>query len=265
VELSRRAASAGFSLLSLETIGSTNDEALRLAADGGLDRLWVVAREQTGGRGRHGRSWSSPPGNLYASLLLIDPAPIPAVPQLGFVAGVALVSAVRPLLSNDPELTLKWPNDLLHGVAKVAGILLTGSRLPDGRFACAIGIGVNCASHPAGLPYVAADLAGLGASCGPGDVFEALSLHMALWLERWSGGERFAAVREAWLANAAGVGRPIRVSLGDRSIEGVFETVDGQGRLVVATSSGQRVVEAGDVYFENAHVAGQGRTNGEEQ
>ena len=92
---------------------------MRLARENEAGPLWVVARSQTGGRGRQGRDWASPEGNLYTSLLLIDPAPPARAPQLGFVAGVALAQAVRGLLGGDPRLVLKWPNDLLHDGAKL--------------------------------------------------------------------------------------------------------------------------------------------------
>ncbi len=252
LRLSRSAEAAGFSVEFHDTIGSTNDEAMRRAMLDAPDRRWFVAGEQTSGRGRHGRHWTSPRGNLYASLLLVDPAPLARTPQLGFVAGLALVSAVRPFLANDPRLALKWPNDLVHEGAKLAGILLGGSRLPDGRFACVIGMGVNCVSHPEGLAYRTQDLVNLGASCNCVDVFEALSVQMARWLDKWGRGDHFDAIRAAWLHNAAGVGGQIRVSVGQENLEGIFETIDQQGRLVLRTPQGARIIEAGDVFLPGA-------------
>ena len=102
--------------------------------------------QQTAGRGRRGRSWVSPPGNLHATLLLTDPAPAAAAPQLGFVAGLALhdaAAAAAPGLRL--ALALKWPNDLLCSERKIAGILIEGEGDP---VAVAIGIGVNCRHHP---------------------------------------------------------------------------------------------------------------------
>lgn len=265
LRLAKSAQSAGFRLESFDTIGSTNDEAMRRAQSGDPGRLWILAHEQTSGRGRHGRNWTSPRGNLHASLLLVDPAPVDKVPELGFVAGLALISAIRPFLENDPQLGLKWPNDLVHNGAKLAGILLAGSRTPDGRFACVIGMGVNCAVHPEGLAYPTNDLVSLGASCTADDVFEALSAQMPLWLEKWRLGDNFEAIRQAWLANAAGVGLQIRVSLGQQILEGLFETIDPQGRLIVRTQQGARIIEAGDVFLSDhnkpATTAGQGSQN----
>ena len=254
MRLARAAAAAGYRLETFDQIGSTNDEAMARAREGDVGRLWIVAKRQTGGRGRLGRQWTSPPGNLYASLLLVDPAPIEQAPQLGVVAGLALVTAIRPLIGADPLLAVKWPNDLLHDGAKLAGILIDGARLPDGRFACAIGIGVNCASHPEGLAYPATDLAVVGASCGPADVLEALSASIVIWLERWGGGHNFAAIRQAWLANAAGVGAPIRVSVGQETLDGVFQSIDERGRLLLATPRGVKTIEAGDVFMFGARA-----------
>ena len=120
------------------------------ARSGDPGRLWIVASTQTKGRGRHGRVWSSPPGNLHASLLLIDPAPRHKVAELGFAVGVAALLGLREILTKDQSLAIKWPNDLLYGGAKLAGILLESAVLPDGRLACVAGIGVNCGWHPCG-------------------------------------------------------------------------------------------------------------------
>ena len=105
--------------------------------------LWVVAGEQTQGRGRQGRPWSSPRGNLHASVLLRNPCTQRFAPQLGFVAGVSLLQALRAAAPAAP-VALKWPNDVLCGAAKLAGVLVEGATLPGGDFACVIGFGVNC-------------------------------------------------------------------------------------------------------------------------
>ncbi len=263
MRLARAAEAAGYRLEVFETIGSTNDEAMARAREGDPGRLWIVAHEQKGGRGRLGRVWASPRGNLYASLLLIDPAPPQSAPQLGFVAGLSLITALRPLLANDPLLAIKWPNDLLHDRAKLAGILLDGSRRPDGRFVCVLGFGVNCAFHPDGLAYPATDLATLGASCGPADALEALSSSILGWLDRWDRGANFPAIRQGWLANAAGVGQPIRVSLGAENLDGVFDSIDERGRLVLAVKGGRRIIEAGDIFMLGARMSSNATGQGE--
>src|SRR5262249_30015854 len=138
---------AGVRHKAYETLGSTNAEALALARAGERGLLWVTAQRQSAGRGRRGSQWISPPGNLYATLLLTEPSRPAQAPQLSFVAALAAHDAVTicaPQLG--PSLKVKWPNDLLVDKAKVAGILLEGENTPI--FAVAIGIGVNCATHP---------------------------------------------------------------------------------------------------------------------
>src|SRR5882757_12883 len=149
-------AAAGVRLISLDLVASTNSEALALAGRGECGPLWVVARRQTGGRGRRGRAWVSDTGNLFASLLLTDPAPPPRCPELAFVAALAVHDAVMEVAgSAKADLTIKWPNDLLLNGAKLAGILIEG----DGAGAVVVGIGVNCVSHPGDMEYPATDLA----------------------------------------------------------------------------------------------------------
>jgi BirA family biotin operon repressor/biotin-[acetyl-CoA-carboxylase] ligase len=254
VHLAHSAASAGYRLTCLDSVASTNDEAMRLAHAGDAGRHWIVAKEQSGGRGRHQRHWVSPPGNLYASLLLIDPAPIAQAPQLGFVAGLSLFEALHPLLHHDQALGIKWPNDLVINGAKLAGILLEAARLADGRLACVLGFGVNCTSHPHNLAYAASDLNALGLACSAQDVLEALSHYFLCWLDTWARGEGFPQVRSAWLAHAAGLGGPIRVSVGSEMLDGVFRTIDMQGRLVMALAQGERSIDAGDVFLPGHHT-----------
>jgi BirA family biotin operon repressor/biotin-[acetyl-CoA-carboxylase] ligase len=250
VELGASAKAASYRLIVCDSVGSTNEEAMRLARDGDPGRLWLVAREQVEGRGRRGRSWSSPPGNLYASLLLIDAAPSEHLPELGFVAGIALLSALREILGNDPRLGLKWPNDILFDGAKLSGILLESSLLPSGRTACVAGFGVNCRSHPATLPYAATDLTTIGTMLdGPEDMQPRLSDAMTEMLQVWARGLGFAEIRAQWLKSALGLGEPIHIALGTTNLSGVFETIDSRGRLILREGANTRSIEAGDVFL----------------
>jgi BirA family biotin operon repressor/biotin-[acetyl-CoA-carboxylase] ligase len=250
VELGQSATAASYRLVVRDSVGSTNEEAMGLGRDGDAGRLWVVAREQLQGRGRRGRTWSSPPGNLYASLLLIDAAPSEHLPELGFVAGVALVRALHDILGNDPRLGLKWPNDILFDGAKLSGILLESSLLPGGRTACVAGFGVNCRSHPATLPYAATDLARIGTILdAPEDVLPRLSDAMTEMLQVWASGAGFAEIRAQWLKSALGLGEPIRVTLGSANLSGVFQTIDSRGRLILRQGANARAIEAGDVFL----------------
>jgi len=250
LHLAESALAQAYRLTHHPQIGSTNDEALSLALAGHAGRLWIVADAQTKGKGRLGRQWISPPGNLYASLLLIDPAPVQKAPELGFVAGVALWHALRDCLGDDPRLEIKWPNDILHAGAKLAGILLESTQLKSGGLACVIGIGVNCNSHPEPALYPATDLAHIGTLLSQRDeVLIRLSAAFVTWLRVWDEGRHFAAIRDEWLTHAAGLGTPISVAAPDGARDGIFETIDSNGRLVLNAGGKTLTLEAGDVFF----------------
>ena len=245
----REIPATGWRVERLANVGSTNDEARRRALEGDPGRLWIVAREQTQGRGRRGRAWASPPGNLYASALLIDPSPVAIAAQIGFVAGVALRRALDGLGVSD-EVRLKWPNDLVWRGAKLAGLLVEGVTLGDGRLACIVGIGVNCASAPAGLAYPTSHLAHVfGRAISPDELLARLAPCFEEALALWRRGEGFSAIRSQWLAHAAGLGGPIRIAGAQGSREGAFETLDGQGRLILRGANGLEIVEAGDLFL----------------
>ena len=234
-------------------LASTNAAALERARAGESGNLWITAREQTAGRGRRGRGWTTGEGNLAASLLLIDPAPPALAATLSFVAGVALHQAACDLAGPAlaPRLGLKWPNDLLADNRKLAGILIEGDKLAGSRFAVVIGVGVNCVSHPeiAG-PVPAGDFMALGVRMDAEALFVRLAVRMAAAIALWKRGTNFTAIREAWLARAGGLGQPIRVTLSNQSFDGRFEDLDGDGRLVLVAPDGERRrVSAGDVFF----------------
>lgn len=263
------ALAAGYRLAAFETIGSTSTEALERASQGDPGRLWVVAGEQTAGRGRRGRNWQTPPGNLAATLLLVFPAPQPKLATLGFAAGLAVTEAIRrcapePLgerASGDPVYSrarLKWPNDVILDGAKVAGILLQSVSLPGGGISVAIGIGVNVAAFPQGLPYPATSLRNAGyPQADAGRLFTALSDAWVGQEALWAEGSGFGALRRRWLECAAGVGAPISVATEGEVVTGEFETIDEDGMLVVRSADGaHRRIPAGDVHFGAAATVG---------
>jgi BirA family biotin operon repressor/biotin-[acetyl-CoA-carboxylase] ligase len=259
VHLSPETESAGYRLLSLEATNSTNDDALRAARSGDPGQLWITAAEQLAGRGRHGRQWASPPGNLYASLLLIDPCDMPSAPQLGFVAGLALHEAVEAVTGiGAPRLSLKWPNDLLLDGAKVSGLLLEGHRLqPDGPLAIVIGFGVNVAFAPSGTPYPASALQAAKAGLTRDEVLRALSAAFARTFSAWRMSSRmnasgsFSPIRRLWLERAAGVGQEVTLRLPAGEKKGIFEGLDRFGRLQLKCTDGMELIDAGDLYFPN--------------
>jgi BirA family biotin operon repressor/biotin-[acetyl-CoA-carboxylase] ligase len=242
-------AARGYGLRHHTEVGSTNLEA-KAALREGADRLWIVADRQVAGRGRHDRGWQSPIGNLYASLVLAAPAAPPALAQLGFVAGVALVEAIgslAPDLAN--RLAIKWPNDLLLDGAKCAGILLEGEIGPDRRPGVVIGWGVNVVSHPADLPRPALHLQAVASWIGRDDLFSALQARMAEALSIFDEGRGFAAIRRQWLASTLPMGQRLSVKLAHQQIEGDFAGLDPDGALLLETGQGLRTILAGDVFL----------------
>jgi BirA family biotin operon repressor/biotin-[acetyl-CoA-carboxylase] ligase len=249
MRLDPTAAAAGFRLATHDVLGSTNSEALTQSRRGEKGPLWVVAGEQTAGRGRRGREWVSAPGNLYATLLLLDPAPIESAPQLAFVAGLAvhdaIVSCARDLAEG---LALKWPNDVLYANRKLAGILIE-SELTAGKLAVAIGIGVNCVRHPAQTSFPATDLGVAGKKVSPENLLCALSQSTMRRLDQWSSGSGFQQIRADWLTYATGLGREITVRVAGRDLSGYFEGIDDNGRLILRLADGRlQTIIAGDVF-----------------
>ncbi|MCJ2054497.1 biotin--[acetyl-CoA-carboxylase] ligase [Methylobacterium sp. J-070] len=247
-----------------DRLGSTNTEAMGQARAGETGPLWVVTHRQEAGRGRRGNAWASLPGNLAASVLW----PVLGVPpehlaELGFVAGLALIDALSAACGTLPDteagggarsVKLKWPNDVLLGTAKLAGLLLEAETLPSGRRAAVIGFGVNVAAAPDGLG--AACLAETGYVGGAEALLEPLSDRMAARARAWDRGRNFAALRAEWLAQAAGLGSGIAVRSGGHTLRGVFETIDEGGRLVILAPDGNRhTVTAGEVHFGTAATA----------
>ena len=238
----------GWRIVRLSAIDSTNEEARRRALAGGAGRLWIVADEQTAGRGRRGRAWISPKGNLHASALMIDPCRLAVAAQIGFVAGVALARAARDVGAT--EVGLKWPNDLMSCGAKCAGILVEGVGLGSGRAACVVGIGVNCAHTPKGLGYATSCLTRVGGQAvSPGELFESLVQRFDEALDAWRAGEAFDRIRAAWLDCAVGLGERIAIQNGAGQREGVFDGIDGAGRLLMRTEYGLDTIEAADLWL----------------
>jgi BirA family biotin operon repressor/biotin-[acetyl-CoA-carboxylase] ligase len=243
----------GFRYQSHQSLPSTSAKAFELARAGEASGLWITAAEQTAGKGRRGRSWMTGGGNLAASLLLVDPAPPAVAATISFVAGVALYQAVvdvaGPALAE--RVALKWPNDLLLDRQKVAGILVEGEKLAGDRFAVVVGVGVNCVAHPeiAGA-VVVTDFAARGIAMEAEALFARLMHRMAEEIVRWNAGNGFAAIRAAWLVRCSGLGEAIRVNLAGRIVDGRFEDLDDNGRLVLVRTSGAReTFSAGDVFL----------------
>lgn len=243
-----RGGGAGAVLTTIRTVaetGSTNADLLALGPSGTPEGFWLRAERQTGGRGRQGRAWASPAGNLYASTLVRLRPSDPPAPTLSLVAGVALHETVAAYVGDRTAILLKWPNDLLAGSAKLAGILL--ERADD---AVVIGVGVNVAIGPDLADRPTASLAALGTDVSAASVVETLAESFARWLARWRG-EGLAAVREAWTARAHPVGSAVacHAPFGER-IEGLFAGLASDGALMLRLADGTtHAMHAGDVFL----------------
>ena len=216
---------------------------IALAASGLEEGVWLRADRQTDGRGRQGRAWVSPAGNLYASTLVrIRPTDPPAA-TLALVAAVALEETVGAYLPDAARL--KWPNDLLIDGAKLSGILLERAAT-----AVVIGFGANLAHHPTDTDRVATSLAAHGIAVDPADFIETLAEAFARWIERWRG-EGIDVVRRRWVERAHPVGTPLTARLPDGSaVDGLFDGLDAEGALILRLADGtRRVIHAGDVFL----------------
>lgn len=241
-----------YRLVALDRVESSNDEARRLAEEGAEDGTLVWVREQTKGRGRQGRSFISPPGNLYLSLVLRPDCTVAEAAQLGFVAALGVGEAVGSVALPGVEVHYKWPNDVLFSGRKGAGILLESRMSPDGGLDwLVLGVGINVKSFPEGLDVEATSLQYEGASpdLSEVDVLEAFARHFLGWVNRWLD-DGFAPVREAWLQHAKGLGETIEVRLPKETLTGVFRGLDERGALMLELPGGQtRTIAAGDVYL----------------
>jgi len=241
-----------FRHIELGDVASTNAECMERARAGDAGGLWITATRQTGGRGRRGRTWVSEPGNLYSSLLLIDPAPQQALASLPLAVTVAVYEAVASALPGDARqaLKIKWPNDLLINGHKTSGILIEAEQLADGRRAVVIGCGINVAHRPDTGLYPSTCLADQGSASMPQELFARLVVSMDDVLNDWDEGRGLARVRSAWIERAEGIGKPVTVNLPDRQIHGLFGGIDKEGRLMLAMPDGvTQTIASGDVFF----------------
>lgn len=241
--------SSGASLILFETLDSTNSEAKRRAAEGARGPVWIVALEQKAGYGRRGAPWTHGAGDVAATFLFEPRARAESLGEMSFAAGLAVAEAIAHFVPR-ADLQLKWPNDVLLGGGKIAGLLL---ELVSGRQEeplVALGAGVNIVSKPAAADYPTARLLDrLQGEAPPSpEAFVAiLDAALGRWLALWRK-EGFAPIRQAWLEKAARLGEKIRVRLPSETLEGVFRDLDRSGALVLDCEGGRRLIAAGAVF-----------------
>lgn len=239
---------AEFGLEVFDEIDSTQTEARRRAQAGDSGPVWIVARRQTAGHGRRGRAWTSPAGNLMATVLMRPAIAIAEAPQVSFVAALAVADLLDRCAPG--RCTLKWPNDPLLDGRKAAGVLPDSAGRADGTLDwLLVGFGVNLASSPDDTPYPTASVAAVTGLAPDPDI--ALGVLANAWKRRFEDWQArgFGPTREAWLARAHGLGRDVRVQLPDETFTARFEGLTDTGALVARLPSGEtRLVAAGDVF-----------------
>lgn len=242
---------AFFNLHGKDEVGSTNDEVRLLAEQGAQDGTVVWALRQSAGRGRQGRTWVSPEGNLYFSILLRPTVSIADAANLSFVASLALADTFRQF-APEIKLSLKWPNDVLIDSKKISGVLLESKANSSGKLEYLImGIGVNLKHYPDDARYPATSLFEKNKenTPSPSIMLEAFLNSFDPWYKLWNK-DGFSSVRTAWLDQAHGLGEKIYVRLPGETLSGRFITIDRDGALDLDLDNGkQRLITAGDVFF----------------
>lgn len=237
-----------YHILSYEEIDSTNEEARRLAMGGGAHGAVIWAEKQTAGRGRQGKRWESPPGNLYASLLLRVTQPLELLPQLTLVAGMAMHEALSPMLQDSGKLELKWPNDLLWEDNKLAGILSETLHIKGSSYWAIVGVGVNIDNHPEKVEWPATSLKKAGVEIVSAKIVLSRFLYQfACAYQEWEQ-SGFDAVRKSWTKHAWRSGKEMTVILPKGEISGKMAGLSDTGALQLKTADGKtRAVTFGDV------------------
>jgi BirA family transcriptional regulator, biotin operon repressor / biotin---[acetyl-CoA-carboxylase] ligase len=226
-------------LIALEVVDSTNAEALRRLRAGAPDGTVICAETQTAGRGRRGRAWVSPPGNLHMSIVVrdVDGA---AAGQLSYVSALAVGDAVGPAAS------FKWPNDILLNGKKAGGILIEAESAQNRLIGLVVGIGVNNLHAPENTEFPATSLA---AARLPPVAAADIASRFAAWRARWQEGG-FAPIREQWLARAVGLGSGMAARLPNATLTGIFAGIDAAGALLLDGVDGdRRTIAAADVFL----------------
>lgn len=240
--------SSGARLEIFERLDSTSLEARRRAEAGRRDSVFILALEQTSGYGRRGTIWLQQPGDFAGTLLFEEDSPAERLGQLSFVAGLAAADAITGIAPGS-DIRLKWPNDVLAGGGKIAGILIELFDARPGRPALlGLGLGVNVVSKPEGVDYPAARLVDVvrGEAPKPAEFADAFDGALAAWRRLWRM-EGFAPIRAAWLGRAAHLGQTITVRMADGEATGRFADLDQTGALVLHCGGLTKTIAAGAI------------------
>ncbi|MBB4076380.1 BirA family biotin operon repressor/biotin-[acetyl-CoA-carboxylase] ligase [Bartonella fuyuanensis] len=252
--LSDFAQKQGYTVESYGIVDSTNLIAQRKAQTGHKGYLWIVAQEQLQGRARRGRVWFSPKGNLYSSLLLIDGIVRQTAAQLGFVAGVSVIEAIKQFIKDEKQInnivSLKWPNDILLKGAKSSGVLLEIFKLPSQQYALVIGVGVNVKYNYENAPYSTSSLKHIGLHIEAEQLFTVLTECFSKNFLLWKQPKGCEIIRKKWLLYSAHLGKHVKVVNDEKIIQGFFDGLDNDFNCLIKQKNGQTaIITAGDIHF----------------
>ncbi len=223
------------------TIDSTNTEARRRLEAGEQGPFWLIADEQTEGRGRLGRQWISKPGNLYSTHVFPFTAPAITSSHISFVAALAIHDVATSFITG-ANISLKWPNDCLINGAKFSGVL---AEMHGGHII--LGMGLNVSHEPEGLPYRATCIAAHSSSVTVAQVFESLQLKLKKWLQIWDNSNGFSHIHRGWEARCNAIGKPMSLDTGRAMLHGTFVGLAPDGGLVLNHNNTTTIHYAGDV------------------
>lgn len=245
-----------YHLLTYDVLDSTNEEAKRLAGGGASHGAVIWAKHQTAGKGRMGRDWVSPEGNLYVSVLLRPPCALPECAQLSFVTATAALETLKPIIPDEGDIQAKWPNDLLFNGRKLGGILLesftTLNEYGKDQQWVVVGVGINIDSYPEDVPFPATCLRESGVEIISAKIV--LSRFVYNFIHAYDSwvAEGFEPLREHWMQHAYRLGFPTDVLMGDTLWQGAFQGIDEYGRLLLQLADGTvKAITAGDVLFKD--------------
>jgi BirA family biotin operon repressor/biotin-[acetyl-CoA-carboxylase] ligase len=252
---------SGYTLIALDKVNSTHDEAATFVKEGAADRTVITAKEQIKGRGRGTRVWTSSEGNLFATLVLFPKRSLTDWPQLSFVISLALADALEKILPRARRVEVKWPNDVLVDDKKISGVLVETCTRTNGEEALLLGFGVNCRMHPETTLYPATDLAAMGAGAEhltPESVLELTLKAFEPLYQNWQT-RALRDLRQAWLKRAKNLGAWIQVRLPDYAegaapLTGRFIDIEEEtGNLLLEEEGGKiRKIAHGDVFFKSS-------------
>lgn len=234
-----------FTIHQFDELKSTNSHAFELANLGKIsDCEIILSNSQTAGRGRQNRSWSSPSGNLYFSLILRPNVAAEKISELSFVAITALQIAVKKLSKN--LVQNKWPNDLLIDEKKVAGLLLESKISGKNCEFAILGIGLNIESNPDNVIFPAGNLKDFGIKISKEEMLKNFLDEFEKIYQNWLD-FGFAGIRKLWLQNAFHLKEKITVKPQGQQLEGIFEDLDMEGNLLLKIDGEITKISAADV------------------